>query len=104
MQGTVLSVWDTEINQNCPNIHTAVCALKETEKREWVVSKSGLGRNTEIGAWWAADLKKAVPTGHQEFFGFPGGSDGKESACNVGDLSLMLGSGRSPGEGNGNPL
>ena len=36
--------------------------------------------------------------------GFPGGSDGKESACNVGDLGLTPGSGRFPGEGNGNPL
>ena len=35
---------------------------------------------------------------------FPGGSDGKESACNAGDPGLILGSGRSPGEGNGNPL
>ena len=37
-------------------------------------------------------------------WGFPGGSDGKESACSVGDLSSILGSGRSPGEENGNPL
>ena len=36
--------------------------------------------------------------------GFPGGSDGKSSACNVGDLGLIPGSGKSPGEGNGNPL
>ena len=36
--------------------------------------------------------------------GFPGGLDGKESACNVGDLGMIPGSGRSPGEGNGNPL
>ena len=36
--------------------------------------------------------------------GFPGGLDGKESACNVGDLDLIPGSGRSPGEGNRNPL
>ena len=36
--------------------------------------------------------------------GFPGGSDGKVSACNAGDLGLIPGSGRSPGEGNGNPL
>ena len=36
--------------------------------------------------------------------GFPGDSDGKESVCNAGDLGLILGSGRSPGEGNGNPL
>ena len=34
--------------------------------------------------------------------GFPGGSDGKESVCNAGDLGLIPGSGRSPGEGNGN--
>ena len=36
--------------------------------------------------------------------GFPGGSDGKESACSVGDLGLIPWSGRSPGEGNGYPL
>ena len=36
--------------------------------------------------------------------GFPGGSDGKASARNVGDLGLTPGLGRSPGEGNGNPL
>ena len=35
---------------------------------------------------------------------FPGGSVGKASACNAGDLALIPGSGRSPGEGNGNPL
>ena len=34
--------------------------------------------------------------------GFPGSSDGKESACNAGDQGLIPGSGRSPGEGNGN--
>ena len=34
----------------------------------------------------------------------PGGSDGKESACNVGDLGLIPGLGRTPGEENGNPL
>ena len=36
--------------------------------------------------------------------GFPGSSDGKESACNAGDLYLIPGSGRFPGEGNGYPL
>ena len=36
--------------------------------------------------------------------GFPGGSDGKECACKAGDLGLIPGSKRSPGEGNGNPL
>ena len=37
-------------------------------------------------------------------WGSPGGPDGKESACNAGDPGLIPGSGRSHGEGNGNPL
>ena len=36
--------------------------------------------------------------------GFAGGSDGKESSCNAGDLDLIPGLGRSPGGGHGNPL
>ena len=36
--------------------------------------------------------------------GFPGGSEVKASACSEGDLGWIPGSGRSPGEGNGNPL
>ena len=36
--------------------------------------------------------------------GFPGGSDGKEYGCNMGDPGSIPGSGRSPGEGHGNPL
>ena len=35
------------------------------------------------------------------YMGFPGGSDGKESACNAADPGSIPGSGRSPGEGNG---
>ena len=38
------------------------------------------------------------------FSGFPGGSAGKESTCNVGDLSSIPGLGRAPGEGNSYPL
>ena len=38
------------------------------------------------------------------YLGFPGGSDSKESACNADHPGLIPGSGRSPGEGNGNPL
>ena len=37
-------------------------------------------------------------------FDFPGGSDGKSSAYNVGDLGSIPGLGRFSGEGNGNPL
>ena len=38
------------------------------------------------------------------WMGIPGGSDGKEFACNTGGLGSMSRSGRSPGEGNGKPL
>ena len=38
------------------------------------------------------------------FWGFSGGSNGKESACNARDLGSIPGSRRSPGEGNGSPL
>ena len=43
-------------------------------------------------------------TPYQYAKGFPGGSDGKALACNAGYPGLILGSGRSPGEGNGNSL
>ena len=37
-------------------------------------------------------------------WGFPSSSDGKAPACNAGDRGLILGLGRSPAEGNGNPV
>ena len=40
----------------------------------------------------------------QKKMGFPGGSDGEESACNAGDADSIVELGRSPGEGHGNPL
>ena len=48
-------------------------------------------------------MKKETAT-HSRIEGFPGGSDSKESACNVGDSGLISGWGRSPGGGNGNTL
>ena len=53
---------------------------------------------------------KLTPMGHPTYsratstLGFPGGSEVKASACNAGDLGSIPGSGRSPREGNGNPL
>ena len=54
---------------------------------------------------------KRQPTEWEKIFaiiylimGFPGGSDGKESACNAGDPGSIPGLGKSPGEENGNPL
>ena len=42
--------------------------------------------------------------GRLQSMGFPWDSAGKDSSCNVGDLGSILGSGRSPAEGNGTPL
>ena len=50
------------------------------------------------------DIARIKNTPSQKESGFPGGSDGKESACNAGDSGLIPGLGRSPGEGKGNPL
>ena len=49
-------------------------------------------------------LEEGMASHSSILLGFPGGSDGKESACNVGDLGSISGLGRSPGEGNGYPL
>ena len=61
--------------------------------------------------WSIVDLQYCISFGcttkwlsYTYIWGFAGGSDGKESICNAGDLGLIPGLGRSPGDGNGNPL
>ena len=64
------------------------------------------------GVWWATVHGVAKSQTRLSNFtftftlerDFPGGSADKESTCNAGDISLIRGSGRSPGEGHGNPL
>ena len=58
---------------------------------------------------WVPSLDKENPleeeiATHFSILDFPAGSGSKASVYNVGDLRLLLGSGKSPGEGNGNPL
>ena len=53
---------------------------------------------------WGILTKNLIYSMYTVSFDFPGGSDGKESACNVGGLGSIPGSERSPGEGNNNPL
>ena len=55
-------------------------------------------------AKFRVNLKKVAKTTKQFRCDFPDGSDSKASAYNAGDLGSIPGSGRSPGEGNGNPL
>ena len=53
---------------------------------------------------WEMANKHMKNAQHLLLLGFPCGSAGKESACNEGDLGLISGLGRSPGEGIGDPL
>ena len=58
-----------------------------------------------VGHDWVTELNRSFLWGSPgDSVGFPGGSDGKESTCNVGNLGLTPVLGRSPGGGNGNPL
>ena len=54
--------------------------------------------------WWKNYNLKMLIIWDSGNVGFPGGSEVKASACNVGDLGSIPGSGRFSGEGNGNPL
>ena len=62
--------------------------------------EKGLATHSSILASPAPHPKKGL----KEILGFPGGSEVKASACSAGDPGSVPGSGRSPGEGNGNPL
>ena len=48
-------------------------------------------------------LRMRIGHNYRQVKGFPGGSNGKESACNAGNAGLIPGSGRSRGDGNGYP-
>ena len=49
-------------------------------------------------------IENGIITAHNLYTSFPGGTDGKKSACNARDPGSICGSRRSPGEGHGNPL
>ena len=94
-------------------IHHKCEILYGLVEKQQVTSKSGFRSQRNIGietkcwfGWlyfWETGLYWIL-RGPNYILGFPGGSDSKESACNVGDPGSIPGSGRSPGEGNGNPL
>ena len=112
----------------CGKRHRFVEEIPVSESKEaswkrkliWIVWREGQGgEDIEAGLilnkdyvcrrpWFNSWVRKILwrrdrlPT--PVFLGFPGDSAGKEFACNVGDLVLIPGLGRSPGEGNGYPL
>ena len=76
----------------------------EEERVTWQMSKGNLHRPKSLNSESRRKSPDLFVKLQPWMTGFPGGSDGKASACNVWDPGLILGSGRSPGEGNGNPL
>ena len=70
----------------------------------WISSEGILTPAPACGMHSSTHREHRVLQLHSLKWGFPGGSGGKESACNVGDLGLIPGSDRSPGEGTDNPL
>ena len=81
-----------ETNQDQENNHLRPCTPKPCQQRCTEVLNSWVGKIP----WRRNGLSTLA------YLGFPGGSDGKESACNAGDLGSIPGLGRSPGGGQGN--
>ena len=79
-------------------------------RREWLPTPVFLpgefhGQRSLVGyGLWGHRVRHNWATNIWVFSSFAGGSDGKESACNAGDLGLIPGLGRSPGEQHCNPL
>ena len=105
--------------------HSSILAW-EIPRKEWTLQATldGVTKDLDTTEWlnwteliicirtpgWPSALSMSNTTLKENFCGsksqqcFPGSSDGKESTCNAGDPGLIPGSGKSPGERNGNPL
>ena len=66
--------------------------------------KIQLGSFVSFDFYWYSEIQLLLYSCVNYLYGFKIGSAGKESACNVGDLVLIPGLGRSPREGEGDPL
>ena len=80
--------------------------LNLTKQISWDCSccKRGLSLYEKVSLFLPSVKLSSIWESTVSLRGFPGGSDSKESTCNVGDLGSIPGFGRSPGGGDGNPL
>ena len=108
------SPWSLEESDTTERLHIQFSLSWIGEGNDNPLQCSCLENPRDNGAWWAAvcgvaqswtQLKRlSSSSSSKNKKCSPGGSEGKASACNAEDLSSIPGSGRSPGEGNGNPL
>ena len=97
-----------EIEKELKNLLVRV--KKECEKAalKLNIQKTKIMASSPIISWQIDGKRMETVTdfvlGGSKITAFPGGSEDKASACHAGDLGLIPGLGRSPGEGNGNPL
>ena len=97
---------ESEVTQSCPTLcdpidcsvpGSSVHGIFQARVLDWGASVFSM-QYIEIELWYQIEYYTPV------FLGFPGGSDGKEFTCNEGDLSLVPGLGRSPGDRHANSL
>ena len=97
------------------NLHTSLTSYdnllhKQRSRKGGLIAEELQIKNTKFLYTYGYQREKGGEQINQELevnmytLGLPGGSDGKESACNAGHSGLIPESGRSPVEGNGNPL
>ena len=92
-KSTMMELYVTKCLVFCPRIMTAIFQYTSIKKLEFI--------SVQLFLFWGGAYILYLSV---ECLGFHGGLDSKEFACNAGDLDLIPGSERSPGEGNGNPL
>ena len=114
------SPWGCKAGQNCSKLARVVIFILQFAVQSsigvsplWTPKPAG-AQDPCTTKWWSICMSLHTSSCVLYYFfqfywdiidkGFLGGSAGKESTCNVGNLGLILGSGRSPGEENGNPL
>ena len=95
----VVCIWASLVAQTIKRLPAVRETRVQSLGQEDLLEK-GMAAYSSILASRTSHPKKEL----KEILGFPGGSEVKASACNAGDMGSIPGSGRSPGEGNGNPL
>ena len=93
----------TSLPMHCPHPPTLILATLLSQRTIWSPIAT-LVSPLFVLHTIARGIFLEYKSGHTIHQGFPGSSDGKESACNVGDLGSIPGLGRSPRSGHGNSL